>query len=131
MQSRRITALRQRARFTIALSILLALFLAIPSAECHAILVEAAPAMRGTVKGPDLAVRLRFNVRIEAARSRLFLLLPDNSVKPLEIQKQPSLDTLTAHPAGLKPGAYHLRWQVLASDGHITRGEYSFTVAAP
>jgi methionine-rich copper-binding protein CopC len=26
------------------------------------------------------------------------------------------------------PGAYKLQWQVLASDGHISRGEISFTV---
>ena len=30
--------------------------------------------------------------------------------------------------AGLKPGAYKLQWQVLASDGHISRGEVAFTV---
>jgi methionine-rich copper-binding protein CopC len=30
----------------------------------------------------------------------------------------------------LAAGAYRLRWQVLASDGHITRGEIPFTVTA-
>jgi len=29
---------------------------------------------------------------------------------------------------GLVRGAYKLRWQVLAADGHITRGEISFEV---
>jgi methionine-rich copper-binding protein CopC len=29
----------------------------------------------------------------------------------------------------LLPGEYRLRWQVLASDGHITRGEISFAVS--
>jgi methionine-rich copper-binding protein CopC len=28
----------------------------------------------------------------------------------------------------LKRGAYKLRWQVLAADGHITRGEIFFKV---
>jgi len=32
---------------------------------------------------------------------------------------------------GLAAGAYRLRWQVLASDGHITRGEIPFTVTSP
>jgi methionine-rich copper-binding protein CopC len=27
------------------------------------------------------------------------------------------------------PGAYVLRWQVLAVDGHITRGDVPFTVS--
>jgi methionine-rich copper-binding protein CopC len=30
--------------------------------------------------------------------------------------------------ADLSPGAYSVRWQVLAVDGHITRGEVPFTV---
>jgi methionine-rich copper-binding protein CopC len=29
----------------------------------------------------------------------------------------------------LLPGEYRLRWQVLASDGHITRGEIPFAVS--
>jgi methionine-rich copper-binding protein CopC len=71
---------------------------------------------------------LRYNVRVEAGRSRLSLLLPDKSVKPLAIGQQPSPDVLTAHAAALAPGEYRIRWQVLASDGHITRGEVPFTV---
>jgi methionine-rich copper-binding protein CopC len=31
----------------------------------------------------------------------------------------------------LAPGDYRLRWQVLAYDGHITRGEIPFTVMHP
>jgi methionine-rich copper-binding protein CopC len=30
---------------------------------------------------------------------------------------------------GLGSGAYRLRWQVLAVEGHITRGDIPFTVA--
>jgi hypothetical protein len=37
---------------------------------------------------------------------------------------------LAAH-LGLIPGAYVVRWQVLAVDGHITRGDVPFTVTAP
>jgi hypothetical protein len=31
----------------------------------------------------------------------------------------------------LTPGVYVLRWQVLAIDGHITRGDVPFTVMEP
>ena len=30
-----------------------------------------------------------------------------------------------------RPGDYIVRWQVLAVDGHITRGDVPFTVTAP
>ena len=33
--------------------------------------------------------------------------------------------------AELQPGEYTVRWQVLAVDGHITRGDVPFTVTAP
>jgi len=74
---------------------------------------------------------LRFNVRIDAARSRLTLIDADGASQTLEIERQEGPDTLSAEAKGLRPGTYRLRWQVLASDGHITRGEIPFTVAKP
>ena len=94
----------------------------------HAILKETTPAANSTVTGPDVSVKLKFNVRIDASLSKLQLLLPDNHTKNLTIEAQPSPDVLTAKAAGLVPGAYRIRWQVLAPDGHITRGEIPFTV---
>lgn len=94
----------------------------------HAVLVEAAPGANSTVTGPDISIRLRFNSRIDAGRSRLALLMPDGSTRQLESAHQPAPDTLAAEGKGLKPGSYRLRWQVLASDGHITRGEVPFKV---
>lgn len=107
----------------------LILFVNVHVAAAHAVLLEASPAASSSVKGPDVPIRLRFNVRVEAGRSRLSLLMPDKSVKPLAIGEQPSPDVLTTQGAGLAPGEYRIRWQVLASDGHITRGEVPFTVA--
>lgn len=108
----------------------LVLFLNVRVAAGHAVLVESSPAASSTVTGPDVPITLRYNVRIEADRSRLSLVAPDNTVIVLTIGKQPSPDTLTTSAKGLKFGAYRLRWQVLASDGHITRGEVAFSVAA-
>jgi hypothetical protein len=108
----------------------LVLILNVRVAAGHAVLVESSPAASSTVTGPDVPITLRYNVRIEAGRSRLSLVGPDNAVTALTIGKQASPDTLTTSAKDLKPGAYRLRWQVLASDGHITRGEVAFSVAA-
>src|SRR5215472_7494715 len=102
--------------------------LAATSVSAHAVLVESRPSLQGAVTGPDLALKLRFNVRIDAARSRLTLILPDGSTHTLEIDKETAPDTISSQATGLQPGAYRLRWQVLASDGHISRGEIPFTV---
>jgi len=104
------------------------LVMAAPAVLAHAILVEASPAAGSTVGGPDLAVRLRFNSRIDGARSRLILVQPDKQERTLTLDEQPGPALLTAKVAGLAPGTYRLRWQVLAADGHITRGEVPFRV---
>jgi methionine-rich copper-binding protein CopC len=109
----------------------LAAFLAAGSLiEGHAILKESSPAANATVVGPDLAITLKYNVRVDSARSKVQLSRPDETVTELPLQQQASPDTLSAKATGLTPGAYKLQWQVLAPDGHITRGVVPFTVKA-
>jgi methionine-rich copper-binding protein CopC len=99
------------------------------AATAHAILVESTPSINSTVIGPNLSVKLRFNVRIDATRSRLTLVKPDATTQSLAIAKDTPADTLASQALSLNPGEYRIRWQVLASDGHITRGEIPFQVA--
>jgi copper resistance protein C len=113
----------------LAISTLAAAFIFAAAAAAHAVLLESSPSLKGTIAGPDVPIKLRFNVRIDSSRSRLALVRPDGSTQPLEISKQSPADSLSANATGLLPGDYVLRWQVLASDGHITRGEIPFAVA--
>jgi methionine-rich copper-binding protein CopC len=103
-------------------------FLSAPlPAAAHAILMDSVPAVNATAKGPDIAFDLRFNSRIDHKRSRLTLTLPDQSQQVLPIAEDSAEDRLDTK-ATLSPGAYTLRWQVLAIDGHITRGDVPFIV---
>jgi hypothetical protein len=88
--------------------------------------MEAAPAAKTVVSGKKVPIKLRFNSRVDGKRSRVALVGPDGRERVLPISGQPSPDTLTAEAEGLAPGQYTLRWQVLAADGHITRGEVPF-----
>jgi hypothetical protein len=101
---------------------------AVGRAFAHAVLVEVTPPPHARINGPDVVFRLRFNSRIDAARSVLSLVLPDQSSRLLPIAEQLSPDSLNAMATGMKDGAYTLRWQVLAADGRITRGEVPFDV---
>ena len=96
-------------------------------ALAHALLVASTPAVHGTVRGPGIAVDLKFNSRVDGVRSRLVLVLPNGAMQALDVLKQPAPQELTAR-AELGPGAYTLRWQAVADDGHITRGEVPFKV---
>ena len=114
-------------------ALLLALVLAVAGMhlEGHAILKSSSPASGGSVLRPDVPVTLTFNVRVDAARSKLQLVMPDASIVEIPVIKWSSPDTLVSKLTGLKPGAYAIRWQVLAPDGHISRGEIPFTVRNP
>jgi hypothetical protein len=99
------------------------------AASAHAILVESAPATGGTVAAGHVAFRLRYNSRIDRTRSKLTLTRSDGTQVPLPVAAADAPDLLTA-TVNLAPGAYVLRWQVLAVDGHITRGDVPFSVTA-
>lgn len=94
----------------------------------HAILLSTTPGVNQIVRGPDIAFKLRFNTRIDVHRSRLVLLGPDSEERALNISPAATLDSLETRAQGLKSGVYVLRWQVLANDGHISRGEVPFRV---
>jgi methionine-rich copper-binding protein CopC len=117
--------------FRIALLLMVVLAVAGIHLEGHAILKSSSPANGGSVTGPEAQVTLTFNVRVDAARSKLQLLMPDASTVDLPVIKPPSPDMMVSKLTGLKPGAYAIRWQVLAPDGHISRGEIPFTVRHP
>jgi methionine-rich copper-binding protein CopC len=88
--------------------------------------MDSTPKLSSTVKGPDLDIDLRFNVRIDGSRSRISLVAPDGTTSTLTLASQSKPNVLRARAAGLKPGTYKLQWQVLASDGHMSRGEIPF-----
>ena len=93
--------------------------------DAHAILRATMPAANEIVHGATVHVRLQFSSRIDVKRSRLVLLLPGGGERVLTVD-QPSPDTVRSDVTQLVPGRYLLRWQVLAEDGHITRGEVPF-----
>ncbi len=107
----------------------LAASLAAPrDAAAHAVLVASVPPAGGTVQAGALAITLRYNSRIDRVRSKVTLVQPDSTAERLAVDAAGPADQLSA-AAALVPGAYTLRWQVLAADGHITRGDVPFTVA--
>jgi methionine-rich copper-binding protein CopC len=99
------------------------------AARAHALILSSEPAAGAVVHGASVAVLLRFNSRIDQERSRLVLVRTDGSETVVSLGDAATPDKLAATLAGLAPGDYRLRWQVLAIDGHITRGDIPFTVA--
>lgn len=121
--------MRKSLRNLAAIWIVVALWgVAGASALAHAVILTAAPAADQHVAPGTLAVRLEFNSRIDKERSRLQLSAPDGAKADVAIEPGGEPNIVTGKTGELTAGAYVLRWQVLARDGHITRGDIPFTV---
>src|SRR5258705_80151 len=97
----------------------------------HAIRGSSPPVANAELAGPDVDVRLEFNSRIDAARSTLQIAKDGGALAPLALAESKEPNLLNAKAAGLAPGAYRLRWQVLSGDGHVSPGDVNFKVRAP
>ena len=95
-------------------------------AIAHAIIVDSVPAPFAHVPAGQLDVALRYNSRIDAGRSKL-LLKHGDIMERVAVSEAATPDVLAAR-VQVAAGAYELRWQVLATDGHVTRGRVPFTV---
>jgi methionine-rich copper-binding protein CopC len=112
-----------------AAATLIACLFATPSAVAHAILIDSTPAPLAHIPAGHLDLVFHYNSRIDAGRSKITLRRPDRSETRLTLTSVPTEDALKAS-LDLVPGAYTASWQVLATDGHITRGNVPFTVDA-
>ena len=101
------------------------------TAGAHAVIIDSIPAVDAVVPAGDADVTLHFNSRIDHQRSRLTLVSPDGAASLLAIAPDSAADVIAAKMNGLAAGQYRLRWQVLAIDGHMTRGDIRFSVKAP
>lgn len=110
----------------LAVPMLVALLLASP-ARAHAILLDSDPAPRARLPPGPVVFRLHYNSRIDHARSRLTLIAADRTETRLPIGDASGADGITT-ALDAAPGAWTIRWQVLALDGHITRGDVPFAV---
>ena len=97
-------------------------------AAAHAVLIDSTPAPLGHVPAGHLQLTLRYNSRVDAGRSKLVLQHAGDETR----LAQTAGDTPDVLRAALDvtPGDYVVAWQVLATDGHITRGRVPFTVDA-
>jgi methionine-rich copper-binding protein CopC len=110
-------------RYLLAAGLLL---LAPKLAWAHAILIQSQPADQATIEPGERTLVLRYNSRIDHQLSRLTL-QGTNAQMVLALDPKSPADTLQAK-TDLTPGTYLIHWQVLATDGHMTRGDVRFTV---
>ena len=102
-------------------------------ATAHALVLESAPAQGATLTSPPTHIFLRFNSKLEKRLSHVSL-APEKGkpvALPISVNGQDQPDRIDLPLAPLAPGAYVVRYKVLAVDGHITEGILRFSVLEP
>lgn len=108
-------------------SLLCLLWLSSADAFAHAVVTGSTPAANAKISGENLAIEIRFNSRIDGARSSLKLYGSDGGAILIE-GVEAAEDALKGNVRKLAPGAYRLHWQALSPDGHISQGDIPFAV---
>jgi methionine-rich copper-binding protein CopC len=118
-------------RIGCAAAILMLIALPLSPAAAHAVVVASTPAADAVVQGPGFNVRVEFNQRIDPKRSKLTIVSAAGQTYPVQMLEVEDVNVLAGQATAIEAGSYRLRWQVLAIDGHITRGEIPFAVSSP
>jgi methionine-rich copper-binding protein CopC len=99
------------------------------SAVAHDLVRRSEPAANAAVVAGPVSVAVVYSGKIDRARSQLALVAPSGTRRELALDGSAPPNVLQAPaPIDLTPGAYVLRWIVLSSDGHLTRGDIPFQV---
>ena len=99
----------------------------------HLQLDRSAPAADTTVESPP-EIRLWFSQVPQAAATSLRLIrngAPVDGVGALQPDDGDASVFAAPVEGPLDDGAYMVSWRTMAADGHVVRGDFSFTVRAP
>ena len=108
-----------------AAALLLAPMAAATGAQAHTHLVLSNPAASSAGTAPK-ALHLEFSEGLEPKFSKAELTKAGAPVAAKSIAKGKAIDV--APKAALTPGAYSVVWAVVSTDGHKSKGDYSFTI---
>jgi methionine-rich copper-binding protein CopC len=119
-----------RYDLSIALAVLL-LAAIVPRAEAHAFLDHSEPAVGSTVKASPGEVRLWFTEKLELGFSTVQVF--DSAGKQIDKKDKHVVEkadpSLAVSLPPLAPGKYKVRWRVVSTDTHVTKGDFTFQVA--
>ena len=101
------------------------------SADAHASLDHAVPAVGSTLKAAPAEVRLWFSEDLEPAFSTIRVVDPSGNRVDRDDKQVDAADKklLKISVPSLEKGSYRVFWRVLSVDGHVTEGDFKFQVA--
>jgi len=120
----------RRRNFILAIPVLLA---ARSSAQAHALLRGADPAVGSSVPAAPAEVKLLFSEAVEPAFCRVEVTdAQGGRVDTGQLHVDPNeAKRLVVELAKLGAGTFTVTWHVTSTDTHKTQGSFTFTVTAP
>ena len=97
----------------------------------HGILMESSPKQDAILHHYPDKIVLRFNASLEPSMTHVFLEDMERNVTALHPATESTIEKIVMTIPPLKPGVYHVRYRVLATDGHLTEGFVRFTLLSP
>jgi len=94
----------------------------------HTKLEKSDPADGATVTKAPTMVQLFFNEKPDLKVSKVELTGPSGKVELGPAHSMADKDIMAAIKGALGNGKYTVTWQAAGSDGHVQKGEFSFTV---
>lgn len=94
----------------------------------HGVLIESSPSHGAILKKSPSLISLRFNAALEPSITQVSLVDLKHQTHTLHITDESTLERIVATVPPLPPGVYHVHYQVLATDGHVTEGFIRFTI---
>ncbi len=110
---------------------LVAAFAVPAAASAHATLEREWPSFRERLETAPRTVRLSFSESVDPVALSVRVYTPRGRIVSRRSRLREGGRIVQTSLQALARGAYTVRWQVLASDGHVTSGVYTFGVRAP
>ena len=98
--------------------------------QAHTHLEKSEPAAGAKLTAAPKQVELWFNEKIDVAVSKLELTSPSGKVELGSAHSMGDKALMAAIKGMVPPGTYTVAWQTAGDDGHVVKGDYTFSVSA-
>jgi methionine-rich copper-binding protein CopC len=120
------SALSSTPRRIVVVGGLLLLWAALPQA--HTKLEKSEPAAGAAVTAAPKEIQLWFNEKIDLAVSKIELTSPSGKVELGPTHSMGDKTLMAAISGRVTGGTYTVAWQTAGDDGHLSKGDFTFTV---
>ena len=96
--------------------------------QAHTHLEKSEPADGAMLTKAPTAVQLFFNEKPDLKVSKVEIVGPSGKVPTGPAHSMAAKDLMAAITGTLENGKYTVSWQAAGDDGHVSKGEFSFTV---